>query len=141
MQDNLSCRKITLGTPEGRRRVGRPNLRWRDGVKRKGWELGIGGLRPWIEMDGGLLLSRPRPCMGCSAWDDDDDDTVTTINSYLSPEDNELVSIRNGQGMFSLCDWTGSVNPYIPSPLMWYLCWIKWHWDRFFSEYLGFFLL
>jgi hypothetical protein len=24
---------------------------------------------------------------------------------------------------------------------MWYLCWIKWHWDRFFSEYLGFFLL
>jgi hypothetical protein len=26
MQDNLPCRKITLGMPEGRRRVGRPNL-------------------------------------------------------------------------------------------------------------------
>jgi hypothetical protein len=23
-------------------------------------------------MDGGFLSSRPRPCMGCSAWDDDD---------------------------------------------------------------------
>jgi hypothetical protein len=30
MQDNLPCRKITLGMPEGRRRVGRPNLRWMD---------------------------------------------------------------------------------------------------------------
>ena len=26
MQENLPCRKITLGTLEGRRRVGRPNL-------------------------------------------------------------------------------------------------------------------
>jgi hypothetical protein len=30
MQDNLPCRKITLGTAEGRRRVGRPNLRWKE---------------------------------------------------------------------------------------------------------------
>jgi hypothetical protein len=28
MQDNLPCKKITLDKPEGRRRVGRPNLRW-----------------------------------------------------------------------------------------------------------------
>jgi hypothetical protein len=27
MQDNLPCKKITLDKPEGRRRVGRPNLR------------------------------------------------------------------------------------------------------------------
>ena len=32
MQDNLPCKKITLDKPEGRRRVGRPNLRWMDGV-------------------------------------------------------------------------------------------------------------
>jgi hypothetical protein len=65
--------------------------------------------------------------------------TITTINSYFSPEDNELVSIHNGQGIFSLWVWTESVNPYsIPGPLMWYLCWIKWNWNRFFSEYLGF---
>jgi hypothetical protein len=40
MQDNLPCKKITLDKPEGRRRVGRPNLRWMDGVMRmqKGWE-------------------------------------------------------------------------------------------------------
>jgi len=31
MQDNLSCKKITLEKPEGRRRVGRPNLRWMEG--------------------------------------------------------------------------------------------------------------
>jgi hypothetical protein len=31
MQDNLPCKKITLDKPEGRRRVGRPNLRWMDG--------------------------------------------------------------------------------------------------------------
>jgi hypothetical protein len=28
----------------------------------------IGGARPRIEMLGGDFLSRPRPCMGCSAW-------------------------------------------------------------------------
>jgi hypothetical protein len=32
MQDNLPCKKITLDKPEDRRRVGRPNLRWMDGV-------------------------------------------------------------------------------------------------------------
>jgi hypothetical protein len=34
MQENLPCKKITLDEPEGRRRVGRPNLRWMDGVMR-----------------------------------------------------------------------------------------------------------
>src|SRR5215475_614821 len=64
MQDNLPCKKITLDKPEGRRRVGRPNLRWMDGVMR---DAEIGGLRPRIEMVGGDFLSRQRPCMGCSA--------------------------------------------------------------------------
>jgi len=73
MHDNLPCKKITLDKPEGRRRVGRPNLRWMDGVMR-GWELETGGSRPRTEMVGGDFLSRPRPCMGCSAWEDDDDD-------------------------------------------------------------------
>jgi hypothetical protein len=41
MEDNLPDRKITLGTPEGRRRVGRPNHRWMDGVKRDAERLGI----------------------------------------------------------------------------------------------------
>jgi len=34
MQDNLPCEKITLDKLEGRRRVGRPNLRWMGGVMR-----------------------------------------------------------------------------------------------------------
>jgi len=44
MQDNLSCKKITLDKLEGRRRVGRPNLRWRDGVMRDAERLGV---RSW----------------------------------------------------------------------------------------------
>jgi len=41
MQDNLPCKKITLDKPEGRRRVGRPNLRWMDGVMRAAERLGV----------------------------------------------------------------------------------------------------
>jgi hypothetical protein len=41
MQDNLPCKKITLDKPEGRRRVGWPNLRRMDGVTRDGERLGI----------------------------------------------------------------------------------------------------
>jgi hypothetical protein len=41
MQDNLPRKKITLDKPEGRRRVGRPNLRWMDGVMRDVERLGI----------------------------------------------------------------------------------------------------
>jgi len=40
MQDNLPCNKITLDKPEGRRRAGRPNLRWIDGVTKDCREVG-----------------------------------------------------------------------------------------------------
>ena len=56
MHDNLPCRKTTLGTLEGRR-VGRPNLRWMDGVKRDAERLGI---RSWrtraMDRDGWRLM-------------------------------------------------------------------------------------
>jgi hypothetical protein len=41
MQDNLPCKKITLDKPEGRRRAGRPNHRWMDGVMRDAEKLGV----------------------------------------------------------------------------------------------------
>jgi len=41
MQDNLPCKKITLDKPEGRRRTGRPNLRWTDGVTKDAEKLGV----------------------------------------------------------------------------------------------------
>jgi hypothetical protein len=41
MQDNLPCKKITSDKLEGRRRVGRPNLRWMDGVMRDAERLGV----------------------------------------------------------------------------------------------------
>ena len=45
MQDNLPCKKITLDKPEGRRCVGRPSLRWMDGVKKDAERLGVGNWR------------------------------------------------------------------------------------------------
>jgi len=44
MQDNLPCKKITLDKLEGRRRVGRSNFRWMDGVMRDAGSLGV---RSW----------------------------------------------------------------------------------------------
>jgi hypothetical protein len=41
MQDNLPCKKITLDKPEGRRQVGRPNLKWMDGMMRDAERLGV----------------------------------------------------------------------------------------------------
>jgi hypothetical protein len=41
MQDNLPCKKIILDKPEGRRRAGRPNLRWTDGVTKDAEKLGV----------------------------------------------------------------------------------------------------
>jgi hypothetical protein len=67
MQDNLPCKKITLDKPEGRRRAGRPNLRWMDGVMQRGWELRTGGSRLGTDMVGGAFLSQPTSYMGCSA--------------------------------------------------------------------------
>jgi hypothetical protein len=57
MQDNLPCRKITLVMPEGRRRVGRPNLRWKNGVKRDAERLGIKNWRTKaMDRDGRRLV-------------------------------------------------------------------------------------
>jgi hypothetical protein len=41
MEDTLPCKKITLDKPEGRRRMGRPNLRWIEGVMRDAERLGV----------------------------------------------------------------------------------------------------
>jgi hypothetical protein len=45
MEDNVPCKEITLDKPEGRRRLGRPNLRWMDGVMRDAERLGVGNRR------------------------------------------------------------------------------------------------
>jgi len=41
IEDNLPCKKITLDKPEGRRRAGRPNLRWTDGVTKDAEKFGV----------------------------------------------------------------------------------------------------
>ena len=53
MQDNMACKKITLDKLEGRRRAGRPNLRWMDGMMRDAEKLGIRNWRTKVrERDG-----------------------------------------------------------------------------------------
>jgi len=42
-------------------------MEWRR--MQRSWEPGTGGPGPEIEMIGGGFLSRPRPCMGCAAWE------------------------------------------------------------------------
>jgi len=38
-------------------------------MMQRSWESGTEGPGPEIEMIGGGFLSRPRTCMGCSAWE------------------------------------------------------------------------
>jgi hypothetical protein len=53
IQDNLPCKKITLDKLEGRRQVGRPNLRWMDGVMRDAERLGVRNWRIKVKDRGG----------------------------------------------------------------------------------------
>jgi len=71
MQDNLPCKKITLDMLEGRRRAGRPNLRWIDVVTKDAEKLGVRNWRARARDrdEWRRLLSRPRPCLGCSTWE------------------------------------------------------------------------
>jgi len=48
MQVNLPCKKITLDKLKGRRRAGRANLRWIDGVMKDAEKLGV---RNWRARD------------------------------------------------------------------------------------------
>jgi hypothetical protein len=53
MQDNLPCKKFTLEKLEGRRQVGRPNLRWMDGLMRDAEKLGVRNLKSKAKDRGG----------------------------------------------------------------------------------------
>ena len=53
MQDDLPCKKIALDKPEGRRQVGRPNLRWMDGVMKDAERLGVRNWRTKARDRGG----------------------------------------------------------------------------------------
>ena len=74
VQDNLPCKKITLDKPE--EWESQTSDGWTEwwGIQR-GWESENEAGSQKLEdqgqgqMVGGDFLSRPRPCMGCSAWE------------------------------------------------------------------------
>jgi hypothetical protein len=69
MQDNLPCKKVTLDKPEGRRRSGRPDLRWMNGMMKDVEKLGV---RNWRTMardrDGWRCLLESAKTLRVSEW-------------------------------------------------------------------------
>jgi hypothetical protein len=50
--------KVLVGKPEGNRPLGRPRIRWEDGIRMDLWEIGLGGIGfDWLSTGtgGGLL--------------------------------------------------------------------------------------
>jgi hypothetical protein len=79
MNDGEPTKKLMLGKPDGTKRRGRPKFRWIDGLQKYLHNISI---RNWKNIaldrspDGSAVLSRPRPTLGCSAHDDDDDNEM-----------------------------------------------------------------
>jgi hypothetical protein len=73
VNDEEPTKKLMLGKPDGTRRCGRPKLRWIDGLEKKSTTsvLETGKISPLTVHDGGVVLIRPRPTLGCSAHDDE----------------------------------------------------------------------
>jgi hypothetical protein len=67
------CRKVTLTKIEGRRKKGRPPIRWLDSVEQDLRVLGIRGWRNKAQerSQWKSKLGRSRPVIGCGTDDDD----------------------------------------------------------------------
>jgi hypothetical protein len=74
MARERGVKRIFEDKPGGRRRVGRPRLRWVDGVEN---DIRTMRVKRWrnVAKSGGELW-RPGHCTGRSTTDDDDDDVV-----------------------------------------------------------------
>ena len=75
MNNDRTITKIFNAKPDGVRRVGRPKLRWKDGVDQdmgmlevKKWKRVALNREEWTK----ILKRRPGPTMDCRANDDDD---------------------------------------------------------------------
>jgi hypothetical protein len=70
MAENRMPKMIFSQELEGPRRRGKPRKRWKEEVER---DLHVLGVRRWRELvtdrkkNGGILLDRPKPTVGCSA--------------------------------------------------------------------------
>jgi hypothetical protein len=74
MNDEQPTKKLMLGKPDGTRRRGRPKLQCTDGLEKDLHNISIRNRKTiaLTVLDEGVVLSRPRPSLGCSAHDDDD---------------------------------------------------------------------
>jgi hypothetical protein len=86
MNDEEPTKKLMLGKPDGTRRRGRPELQWIDGLEKDLHNISIetGKISPLIVPDGGVVLSRPRPTLGCITHVDDDDDDDTAMDQFFA---------------------------------------------------------
>jgi hypothetical protein len=91
--DRILTKKFNT-KPDGIRRVGRPKLRWEDGV---GQDMRILEVKNWKKA---ALLRRPRSTKGCRANDDDDDDdilhssNIVTVNLWERIRRSERVVLK-----------------------------------------------
>jgi hypothetical protein len=75
LEEQNPARRVLVAVVEGRRQMGRPKLRWEEGVKENARKLGeIGGMLQGRGTAGRSFKRRPWLRMGCCANDDDDDD-------------------------------------------------------------------
>jgi hypothetical protein len=73
MSNERTLKKIFNTKPEGTRSVGRPKLRWKDGVVQDTRTLSTAGRKwPLTEMNGQNSSRRPGSTKDCRANDDDD---------------------------------------------------------------------
>jgi hypothetical protein len=61
MGEGRKVYKVLVGKPEGRRPLGRPSLRWEDGIRIDLREIGLGGGGCGLDLTG----TGQRPVVGC----------------------------------------------------------------------------
>jgi hypothetical protein len=71
MGEERKVYKVLVGKPEGKRPLGRPRLRWEDGIRMDLREIGLGGV--WIGFD---LL---RTGTGCECGDEPSGSCATEL--------------------------------------------------------------
>jgi hypothetical protein len=76
MTEDDNVQKIKRWKPMSKRPIGRPKTRWEDNVLEDIKSMNIRNWRKWhgIEIVGRQWLSKPEPCIGCSALQEEEEE-------------------------------------------------------------------